>query len=1605
MDHTLLSQHRAAKIWRFVFSVCLVPALALANPVGESLRFGDVDFVRNGNRLDVIQRSNQAIIDWSAFSIANGEITDFSQPGAGAAALNRVTGISASQIDGLLRSNGRILLLNPNGILIGPNGRVDTASFVASTLDISDADFLTGGDLPLRGASQASVINLGTISAFDGDVFLVAASVENHGSIFAPNGTAGLAAGNDVLIRESGEERVWVRGASGETKDDGVINSGTVEANIAELKSYGGNVYGMAVKNEGRVAATGVTRQGGQIFLSAGGGRSKIRSTGQLVAKRPATKSGGNISIRNSGAESKTEVGGTVDVRSTDPEGHGGDVLILGTQIDILPDTVILADGESGGGRVQIGGGRRGENLDFNNAKFVSVAEGVLIDASATVSGDGGEVILFAEDTLNFFGHAAVRGGDASGDGGFVELSGKRKVNFDGFVKAADTSASNGANGSLFFDPIDVLIQSRGESTGSPIMNGVVNDRTILFAEDISSYLENSGNLEIRSDGSGFDNGDITFSSSAVVSWTNSSLFTVTASGSLVFQANSGINAGLGSIVLQNLAGTADGILVGSDVQITSGGGDITLLGQGSILNSGSHSGIRMNSGSNIATSGTGIITLTGKGGTSTGMSRGVMIAGGATVAAEDGNIIIDGTGGSGGDQNEGVKITDSGTGVSTDNGNITITGVGGNGGSGFSQDNDGVEIANGAGVEARVSGDLKVMGTDSGSGRGIDFDSAGIFQTRSGDIELDGKGTGEGLRMSNSAVITLSGGISVVGEGGSPNTAIRAGYLEADTVSIRSNGGDVFFADFGSISATTLSLSSSSSTPVGFQFFNGETDLDFLEVLTPIESIELTNTKSLSVGPIHASGYIDLQASNTLTTTGILESPQGEIYLGANTLNLNHGVFAGTEIVTGPPAEVPESFEIDFGSASFDVEGASETPGHTLNALVGLFSPSVSIFGSDLSDVFNVESLGDRNTGGTAEVFGYLGFDTLNVGNIDLEATTLTEVEEVQGMGAFSTIFGKDSNETYTFAGANNVTNGGSTFSGFQFLRSGTGNDVFQLSAGLSSAPFVDDTGGTDTVHTALMMNDVFFMDEDDEVTINGVIDLGGVEIIDANSGNDTFNLEFGASARQLIGGLGYDRINALGAFEIGNGELFGIEEIRGTGSNDILASRNFEPAQGTVSRPDSFRLSSSGSIRSEGVDYLGFEQLWMGDAADTVSVESGFSESLQIRGGGGIDTLAADNADANVFSITSDFAGNLNGNIQFQSIEKLKGGTGADQFNFSNQATVESVDGNTGNDQLTIDDTNLDGINVYNVSDGLVSRNPQYRFSSVESIQLFLGSGNDTVDVSEVGFDLDLDGGGGIDTLLTTGSTVLDGKPISNGDSTITYTGFEAPLGFLIFDVGDLLTLELGQNEEDIPVFAIGDESGNGNFLIEYNFNENGEIEGFNLLGLSEGGAGFFGAAPAAAAAALANLGQAVVITVDGGQFLLDSPASLDGTFAQPSFEGIAALRESLSPTANGELARALEFLGGAFLIGQDGATAIDLSGPPPPALLALLQESLAIGAAQELAGALGIVIALPLTSIDGPTVIGLVVIRPGPETLQALLDHLGAAAENELQGALGN
>lgn len=127
----------------FMLYSMIAPWSLYALPQGEEVVAGQADISRpDDQRMDINQGTDSAIINWQDFSIAQPETVTFYQPSSTATALNRVIGVDPSILYGTLNANGRVFLINPNGILVGPTGKINVNSFVASTLDMANQDFL-----------------------------------------------------------------------------------------------------------------------------------------------------------------------------------------------------------------------------------------------------------------------------------------------------------------------------------------------------------------------------------------------------------------------------------------------------------------------------------------------------------------------------------------------------------------------------------------------------------------------------------------------------------------------------------------------------------------------------------------------------------------------------------------------------------------------------------------------------------------------------------------------------------------------------------------------------------------------------------------------------------------------------------------------------------------------------------------------------------------------------------------------------------------------------------------------------------------------------------------------------------------------------------------------------------------------------------------------------------------------------------------------------------------------------------------------------------------------------------------------------------------------
>ncbi|MFZ0826129.1 MAG: filamentous hemagglutinin N-terminal domain-containing protein, partial [Verrucomicrobiia bacterium] len=295
---------------------------AMANPLGLTVSAGSATATVNGSQL-TINASQNAFLNWQSFNIAAGESTVFQQPSASSIVWNRINGGSASQIYGSLRANGVVVLLNSSGFYFGPNSFVSAAGLVVSTANCLPPQN-AGGAWEFNGPPPlASIINYGQIQIGNGgSAFLIADKIENHGSIEAPGGSVGLAAGQTVLLSERPDGRGMSMAVT--------LPQGSVD-NEGQLIADGGTIAMNArvVNQNGFIQANSVQNQNGVIELVASdqltlGANSQITANGDGSSSGSA---GGQIMLQT--AQTFSDVSGSqVAARGGANGGAGGRILI-----------------------------------------------------------------------------------------------------------------------------------------------------------------------------------------------------------------------------------------------------------------------------------------------------------------------------------------------------------------------------------------------------------------------------------------------------------------------------------------------------------------------------------------------------------------------------------------------------------------------------------------------------------------------------------------------------------------------------------------------------------------------------------------------------------------------------------------------------------------------------------------------------------------------------------------------------------------------------------------------------------------------------------------------------------------------------------------------------------------------------------------------------------------------------------------------------------------------------------------------------------------------------------------------------------------------------
>ena len=818
--------------------------VALALPQGMVVRGGQLVLQQSdANNALIQQGTGRAAADFNSFNIDAGQRVRIQQPGANSTFLGRVTNGQITQIHGQLDANGRVILVNPAGLVVGPGGSVNTAAFTATTLNADPQRFMQSGIVELKALPgsnpNAAVINEGRIAVADGGfAALVAPHVVNNGVITARLGQVQLASGTAATLDISGDGLLSV--ALDPTVAGSITNNGTIQASYVRLG--GGDAAALA-------AAT--------VSL---GGVVEARSNADALG----------IAVQTSGT---VTVSGRLDASAESSGQRGGRISIEGNQINVRDGAVLDARGAAGGGTILVGGSWQNSDPSVQQAMSTTIEPGALLDASATQSGNGGTIVAWSDirnpnSLTSVGGTLRAEGGPQGGDGGRIETSGYG-LRVDGI--RVSTLAPLGETGLWLLDPTDITISSKANSNATfssgnySVTTGVAN---IQASDIVNNLLGSNVTLTTATTGSTQSNaGNITVEA-AIVSTSASSL-TLLADNDIVVNKNISVGGKLTLTASNNISINEAIATGGGNLLLTSTTGNVSSVAAGTIsttagLNTGSGSGalvvnagnainlqaaVSTNSSDNNAGSAgvAGNITFNAK---SITVSQPITAIGGSNTSNTPGPVVA-GSGGSAG----AVTLTASNGSISlvdiTATGGTGIDAVGGGGGSVL------LQTTGGAGTVT-----VGKVNTTGGTG-GADFNSG-----NAGNIKID---TNAGALITLNGDLIAVGGAGVVqGPGGNITVQDKAVITRNTLVDTGSTSGRITFnSSVHSVSTTPYSLTTTAGT--GNVLFEGELG-------APITGF--TNNRLLSLTASGANVTINENVSTT-DNAGIVVNATGAITIG----------------------------------------------------------------------------------------------------------------------------------------------------------------------------------------------------------------------------------------------------------------------------------------------------------------------------------------------------------------------------------------------------------------------------------------------------------------------------------------------------------------------------------------------------------------------------------------------------------------------------------------------------------------------------------------------------------------------------------------------------
>ena len=989
--------------------------------------------------------------------------------------------------------------------------------------------------------------------------------------------------------------------------------SGAATLDVSSVVGAAGSVRIVAsdsINLSGQVLAYGLGGLGGGIQLQA----TRLVDLQTAVLDASGADGGGRIHLQSDGVPGqpgspdlpmpgRVALGNNTLLRVSSSRGQAGRVEVEGDDIRLDGGTSVDATGATKGGTVWIGGGWQGSG-PMRQATTVVMRSDSWIDASATDSGDGGEVVLWsavanAQSATWVEGTINAKAGMNSGNGGRVETSG-HFLQINGLV--VNASSAKGQGGEWLLDPYNIIISTSGDNNVSNSSNAYISGNTPsnINVSTITNVLNSGTSVTVQTGSGGTEIGDlqvntpISKTAGGDATLTLKAINNVVVSGAITSSSYK-LHINLIADTDQNGAGV---IIINSN--LNSNGGNIA-FGTGSTINFGG-----------VTTQVGGDVYITGNSGVTWATAGGTLSVYGQTLIGNPSGLTVNTAGGAvlfnssidSANSYQGVTATYDWTGALA----AAASGTGANTGDTYL-----------ATITTRLENAIASQAVNYQSAwlgarrvTGIGSDTAWRWVSGPEGLQNGGKGLVFFYQTLNG-----SGGSTVSGyfsnwNAGEPNNCCSGGASSTESESVMQFTGALGQWNDLPKTATTLSYyvkeTNASPSPLIINAGSGAVSINgAVGVSKPLSNLTVTAGSAVVVN----GGGLVTTGAQTVNQALAISSNTGTLQLGGALTASGNVTLSGDALLVNSGTSISTS-----GVGALTIQPTSTSFSSALSWPIGNLSVASDITGLTLGKNGNTADLSiatNTSIAGPISLFG--GAINMNANLATTNATTgdlsITGVAGLTGSGNI----GLANNRALTVSqSGSSVYNGIFSGTGVTFTKSGSGSlvltatETYTGSTTISAGTLQLGNGGTSGAIGSADINDsgVLAFNRSDAISFSNLISgTGGLTKLGSNTltllGPNTYSGGTTVSGGTLAAGVSSAGAMTNGAFGTGlvtvqsgytldlNGFSLGNSlnlSGAGIGSMGALINSSLTPAadSGAITISSATSLGGSGSMTLSG-------------------------------------------------------------------------------------------------------------------------------------------------------------------------------------------------------------------------------------------------------------------------------------------------------------------------------------------------------------------------------------------------------------------------------------